>query len=524
MPSELTAAGAARASGGLLFYVVIALLAFAAAGWVVAATRAWGLGVSPDSVTYLTTAEQFARGWGFLPQEETAELATPHFPPLFPMALAAVSVVDDDLRVVARWLGVALMAVNVVLVALLGARAAGRVGACVVALLVATNDAMLDAHAWLLSEPLAIAFTLAALLLLTDGITPATSRKRRRWLLFCAALATAAACLTRYAAISLIAAGMLAIVFAHHATWRQRLVEAVTYAVIATAPLGLWVLRNRMLAGTGTNRRLSWNGISKRHWEQLGDAVERWASLPQSGWALLIASVAAAVGVGVAVFVLRRRVARPATGANATQRDAERIAVLRPLLLFAGCYAALVLTTVAFLDRSTPLDSRILLPLQVSLAIPAMTLGWTLLSGMRHGPVIAVGVVAFMTAAGVTGSISLANDLAADGHGFTARWWTQSPTLKYAGTIPTAQPIYSNAPEVLYVHLRRPARLLARGSDPDLARRLRWEGARVVWFDRYKRSGSLDAESVLVRKLGLVRIARTGDGSIYQAGPASPAP
>jgi hypothetical protein len=126
-----------------------------------------------------------------------------------------------------------------------------------------------------------------------------------------------------------------------------------------------------------------------------------------------------------------------------------------------------------------------------------------------------------MAASSVTGSISLANDLAADGHGFTARWWTQSPTLKYAGTIPTSQPIYSNAPEVLYVHLRRPARLLARGSDPDLPRRLRWEGARVVWFDRYKRSGSLDAESVLVRKLGLVRVARTADGSIYRATPTT---
>ena len=510
--------------GRWFFHVIIVLLAAAGAGWVIAATLAWGLGVSPDSVTYLATAEQFAQGWGFVPHGEANELATPHFPPLFPMVLAALTAGNDDLRVVARWLQVALIAVNVVLVALLGTRAAGRVGGLVAALLVAANGVVLDAHSWLLSEPMAIAFTFAALLLLADGLAPAAARNRRRWLLLGAALATAAACLTRYAAISLIAAGALAIVTAPVGAWRQRLVDAVTFAVIATAPLGLWVLRNRMLVGTGTNRRLSWNGIGDRHLEQLRLALEQWASWPDNSRAFLIAALATAAAVCAAAWAQRRRAARPRSEQDLTHGEAKPMTVVRPLLLFAACYIALVLTTIAFLDRSTPLDSRLLLPLQVALVVPAMTLAWALLSRLRHGGIVATGLVAFMAAANLTTSVPLAKTLAADGHGFSARWWTRSPTLKHARTIPTSQPIYSNAPEVLYVHLRRPARLLARGNDPDLPRRLRWEGAAVLWFDRYKRSGSLDAEQVIVRKLGLIRVARLTDGAIYRAGSPTTAP
>ena len=514
-------AGAQRWSAGL-YYAVIALLAAAAAGWVVAATHAWGLGVSPDSVAYLTTAEQFSRGAGFIPLADGNDLATPHFPPLFPMVLAALSIRNDDLRVAARWLQVALMAVNVVLVALLGARAAGRAGAFVAALLVASNDAMLEAHSWLLSEPMAIAFMLAALLLLADGLAPTASRKARRYLLLGAALATAAACLTRYAAISLIAAGALSIAFAAHVAWRRRLLDAATFAVIATAPLGLWVLRNRVLAGTGTNRQISWNGISKRHFEQLGDALERWVSWPQDRWAMLIALIAAAGAAWAAALTMGRGAQLPAAKPKPGDRAAQRMSALRPLLLFAACYAGLVLMTVAFVDRSTPLDSRLLLPLQLALAVPAVTIVWGFLSCLPRGAAVGITVVAFVAASSITGSVTLGRALAAEGHGFTARWWTQSPTLKRAATVPTSQPIYSNAPEVLYVHLRRPARLLARGSDPELPRRLRWEGATVVWFDRYQRSGSLDSERVLVRKLGLVRIARTADGSIYQVAPPPP--
>jgi len=506
-----------------LFYGVTALVALVAACWVIVATRAWGLGVSPDSVAYLTTAEQISEGWGIVPHGDPTRLATPHYPPLYPMVLAALRTVNEDLRAAARWLHVALAVLNVLLIALLGARAAGRAGGMVAAF-VGLNGAVLEAHAWLLSEPLAMTFTLAGLILLPDGLAPnATPARRRRFLLW-AALATGAACLTRYASLALLASGVLGIFVAARGRRRQGLIDATTFAVIAIAPLALWVVRNRFLADTTVNRRLAWFGFDRHHLEQLENTVARWFALrPSSVVEALVAVLLAAAGAWTTVIILRRAATRDAAAVDARRRlefVRVRNAVLVPFIV---CYTALVLVTVAFLDRSTPLDARILLPLQVPLVVLLVSVAMDLLAPRRRWHAPAVAALLFVVTIGLGRSLTLGRELAVDGHGFSAGWWAKSQTVQHVATVPSSTVLYSNAPEVLYVHLGRHAHLLPRAYDADGARRMRWEDATVVWFSRYRRGGTLQAEQEFVRRMGLTRTARLRDGAVYRMAPARPA-
>ena len=529
LTEQARVANAPTAGSARLFYGVTTLVALAAACWVIVATRAWGLGVSPDSMAYLVTAEQISEGWGIVPHGDPTRLATPHYPPLYPMVLAALRTVNDDLRAAARWLHVALAAVNVLLIALLGARAAGRAGG-VVAAFVGLNGAVLEAHAWLLSEPLALTFTLAGLILLADALALDATHGRRRRLLLWAALATGAACLTRYASLALLASGVLGIIVAARDRRRQGLIDAATFAVIGIAPLALWVVRNRFLADTTVNRRLAWFGFDRHHLGQLEDTAARWFALRPSGVVeALVAVLLAAAGAWITALILRRGATRDGVPENARDGAAEgaprRVDFARVrnnvLLPFIVCYAALVAVTVAFLDRSTPLDARILLPLQVPLVVLLVSMAIDLLAPRRRWHAPAVAALLFLVTIGFGRSVALGRELAAGGHGFSARWWAESQTVRHVATLPSWTVLYSNAPEVLYVHLGRHAHLLPRAYDADGARRMRWEGATIVWFSRYRRGGTLQAEEEFVRRMGLIRTARLKDGAVYRMAPAT---
>ena len=224
--------------------------------------------------------------------------------------------------------------------------------------------------------------------------------------------------------------------------------------------------------------------------------------------------------LGAALLVLAGPITAAGEDAPQTHADFARVrnAVLVPFIV---CYATLVAVTVAFLDRSTPLDARILLPLQVPLVVLLVSVAMELLAPRRGWRAPAVAALLFVVAIGLGRSLTLGRELAADGHGFSAGWWAKSQTVHHVATLPSWTVLYSNAPEALYVHLGRHAHLLPRAYDADGARRMRWEDATIVWFSRYRRGGTLQAEQEFVRRMGLIRTARLLDGAVYRMAPAT---
>lgn len=182
------------------------LLAPAAVGAValVVVTRG-GAHASPDSAFYVGLARNVAGGVGW--ESPPGSFPLSHFPPLFPAVLAVFGWLGLDPLDAAGWLNPVLFGLSAALMAVVVRRASGSavVGAGAAVALVVSRD-LLFAHSSALSEPLFILLTLGTLVALGRYLESAGIG----WLAAAAGLA-AAATLTRYAGIVLVAAGVVAV-------------------------------------------------------------------------------------------------------------------------------------------------------------------------------------------------------------------------------------------------------------------------------------------------------------------------
>jgi 4-amino-4-deoxy-L-arabinose transferase-like glycosyltransferase len=512
--------------------VAIVLIALVAGGMMSVMTR-WGAGLTTDSLTYLRAAALFERGYGLVQPDPAGQLASPHFPPLYPLVISALTFDGGRLATTARWLNVSLLMLNVCLIGALAWRASGSRGAAVAAsALLAASSPLLELHVWAWSEPMFLASMMVALLLLSRALSAGSRRA-----LLLAALATGAGCATRYAGIALIAGGCLGILVLAPWTIRRRLLAAIAFGAIAAAPLAMWMFRNRTLTETAVNRGIQLLGFDQRDFERVYQTLLQWLMplplglhLNTTVWFVTLTLAAMA---WLTIIIHRRAVADPdRSTAGQEQRPAT---VLRQLLLvFVPCYVGLVLASIGLLDSTTPLDNRILSPVQIALIVGVVAAGGRAAWVWRRSP-HRVGLwigcgAAVLVGINVYSSIDLVRHATGRGLGLASRKWVESAVIREAASLPPTIGIYSNMPELIEVHLGRPAEILPRpynrsthtpyANYPARVRRaakeLRSSDGAVVWFRRASRSDQFESEIKLVRKLGVGRTYQSRDGAIYR--------
>jgi hypothetical protein len=402
-----------------------------------AAMAPYGPGMTPDSVHYLSAAENLRRGLGYatsvVPWNGPFPRPIALWPPLYPAVLAVVTAAIG--ATAGPWgLNALLMGVSTWRIA----RAAPLLGA----LAFAIAPAVISVHGYAWSEPL---FLLLAILAL-EGQERLLAEPAPKRLAF-AVLFTALACLTRYVGVALVISGALALVLA------GRRLLALIYAALAVAPLGLWLLRNRLVTGTLMGDRTgSGRGLPELIREAAGTL---------GGWLVPVGSLAT-----VALLVLLAVGVVLALRSDFEPRDL-------PWIAFGAVYPVLLLAlarTVAF----DPLSSRLLVPLVVPLVVlAARHLDWH-----RRGLATAVALLLVASPALVT-----ARDLASTvrvtrGRGYRAARWRETEAVRMAALHqgPFAASagdglLYSDAPDVLWLYSGRPVRYLPEeGTDPAVLR------------------------------------------------------
>lgn len=221
-----------------------------------------------DNATYLSLAHSLVSGRGYT--ELWDPQVPPHtkYPPVFPLALAALMTVG-----VTTWGGfkffMALAVGGAAVFAFAWAsRRSGPVAAAAVAVLVLLSGGWLQASRWVLSEPLFLLFTFAAL-------WAAERSSTQRWALLAGGLAILAF-FTRSAGLPLVLALLGALVIAR---------EVRTAAILGVAFLvpGLaWFLRARQ-GGQGAYQSEFW--MADPYQPALGTVG--WLDLPGRAWANL---------------------------------------------------------------------------------------------------------------------------------------------------------------------------------------------------------------------------------------------
>jgi hypothetical protein len=431
-------------------------------------TTRYGVGIGTDSGPYLGAAHNIAHGRGvttpftfFTSQYGPLRAAgfegaipLTHFPPLYPFALASLASSGMSLTGAARTLNAILFGVNLVLVGLVAAEVvrSKTVSAAVSLLLLAgpvfgdvlgTRTSWLYLHSTAVSEPLFITWLLLALLMVAryvDGY-------RLRNLVGVGTFA-GLSLLTRYVGVSIVIATVIVVVLWGQGGRPARLRRSGVVLALALIPTVVWTLYNSIFQHGSTPR--SWH----THIESVGgilNVVEGW--LTPAGWA----PAARHTGLVAAGLLIAAALTRPPRGTGGSGESS--LQMLRALVIFAGMYLVVVVVTRDFLDGSTPIDDRILAPIQALYYILIVGALWQLMATRfnSHGRQVATACcVGLCVLVAMPALSSLADRI---DHGVPPRK-PPSPTIQAIRDLPSGVFIATNLPEAVFLGTGRASIIL----------------------------------------------------------------
>ncbi len=464
------------------------------------ATR-WGAAISDDTYFYIHAARDLLAGNGLT--------LTPHFPPGLSLALAAAGLAGLDPLQAVRWLNALLFGLNSLLVgaiilAMTGSTAFSIVGS----LLFFSADALIETHAWAMSEPLFICLMLLGFF--------ALAYQRGKGGAFLAGLFWGLAAATRYIGVAFLPVLAAFCLLRADLPIQQRLRRAVGSVALGLLPLGLYMLRNQFLSGQLGGRVLAWHPMSLGLWRVALGTVLIWfipGRLVHGKEWLWLAGLLLAALAGAGAWFLRRR----KTGLLSPGSD--RAHLVFGLVGSILAYLGVLVVSRSFLDDAIPMDDRLLSPVLVLLLLTLVLLLARIWSGgsvwlaWRKGAVILVLLV--MAGVNLTRSVDTVKSYHALGRGYASARDSISETYAYLRKKPGI-PIYSNESVALYFWLGRetysiPASAGVAAMQADMTQ----QGAYLVIFD------SVPVELYRVTRAelvaGLVEQIHLSEATIYRA-------
>jgi hypothetical protein len=481
-------------------------------------TSRYGIGISADSVGYISVAHSLLAGQGFRCFDGRPYVDQP---PGFPLLLAGCGLlglapVQAARLVNALALGAIVGMAGMSLRRLITCRRIAALGAWAVTVSVPLNG--VGHYAW--TEPL---FILCALLFCDRMTRFITADDRRAFA--AAALCAALACLLRYIGLTIVLTGAIALLWVNSGeNVGRRCRDAALFVGLAVMPLAAWCLRNWLISATLFGARIP----STFTWKQIlmltAETIVRWLAIPgvSSGLRIGPLGVTLLAVVGFGLY-------RVAVG----KLDPSTRVSLRLTACFTLVYLAWLMVssaTVAF-DR---IGDRLLSPVFVPLAMLTVfaidqwrTIAVCPGAGKRLTTTGLVGLslwLAFPTCAALRRTRSMA---VVGAGGYSTARWHESPLVRSLRRQPLPGPVYSNRPDALYLLTGIATRLSPQKSYhnnfvrrnlvslPQFQRELEAAGtASLVWFPDSPRRYLYTVDE-LPSSLGITRMATFPDGTIY---------
>lgn len=524
----------------LLIPVAMALLGVASALY---ASR-WGVGLIADSKYYLGAARSLIEGHGLVVPTVSGKMQTvTEWPPLFSTLLAGFGLFGVDPRVGARWLNISFFGTTI----LVGTQAIRHVTDNSIRLtllggfLMATSVDLLYVYTQAGTEPLFIFFGLLGLFLIGAHLEHPGPRR-----LLGAAAVISLAFLSRFAGAFLVATGALSIVLFDRRDWPDRIKDAAVLGVASSLPMILWMLRNWLSVRQpiGSFRVLVVHPITRKQmslglhtvWGWVSPAREFGGGLanlvghtPGVRWALILVSV-------VAVLAIRRRRGwRERAEGEMTGEPLLAPPLLLVLLAFIVLYLGFLVFSISFLDRTIPLDQRLLSPIFPAALIFIIGTSQRLFRVFRVSHLVRWSAVLgclLLVAVYADASARWVRQGYENGLGYAGRAWSESDILRKVAALPQGVPIYTNGDDVVTLVTGRPADelppkvFLNTGQrNPDygteiavMGEQLR-KGAVLVYLNRITWRRHYPSEDEIKDQLPLRLREGGADGSIYDIAP-----
>ena len=504
------------------FTLLLAALAVLGAILILARQVTYGVGLSADFITYLSTAQSLLAGEGFV---QIHGWPYWHWPPLYPMLLATASLFVFDPYDIAGPLNAAAFGLTLFVAGQYLRRHVRHpflvLWACL-AIMLAIPLTRVASHA--ISEaPFILLVTLS--LVRTSTFLDTGKRSALIW----AAAFASLAFLTRYIGVTVIITTLPLLLFQRGVVPLEKAKRIGSYLLVATLPVALWLVRNILVHGRYGGRR-------NPSPYTLLEVLDKFSS-DLVGWVFLYlpsgnVRVAAAALVGVALLALAVSVG------HAFVRSCRKVGNgtgWHPFYLFGGFALVYLvfLTAVQVRIALEPLGDRYLSPAYIPLLFAAV-FALDKFLGLEPGRKASLLAVTLVT----TLSLWLAGQVALnvyeirrnnnEGRGMgMAPVLVNSEILRYIEEHLLAERIFSNATPALYLGTDHadyhylPPKPTMRTMRKDIENAA--PGAYVAWMDAKQYPRHI---AVLRQLLGLELVAELSDGSIYRVtrSGADPAP
>lgn len=488
--------------------------------WLLKISTPYGLGLIDDAISYIAAARALLAGQGFT----RIWLATglepiTHWPPGFPATLAAISFfLKIDPYRSARFLNMLVFGGNAALLALLGFKMTrSYVASTLISVLFLSNASILHLHAQALSEPLYIFVSLLAFLAFVrafDSDLEGRVWQGYKWLLL-AGFLTAVSYITRYAALSLLATFIVAI-FILRPTWYTRLISFGFFLLGAMPPILAWMLRNKFVGGTATNRAIKWHPVTLENTRRgLQEFFAFLVPLPffRTAWYenyTLLAIILGVFTIVLLVWLLPRGLKKFLKPQDTALPDL--IPFTTTLYIFG--YMGSLLVSLSFFDAATPLNDRILSPVYVAFLVMLVYLSHHFFKqGKIAEKLISLSVIASLLVTFVIAEVREVKLLQQTPTGFASWRWRESTVMEAIRDLPEDTIVYSNQAPAVYFWTGRPAVLVL---DVEYTREaLHNDNAVLVFFFSADADNPRYQAYLAALTEGLTPIVKSGLGYMY---------
>jgi len=515
------------------FLILLLILAIAGSMAILVATR-WGIGVSPDSILYISGARALLAGHGISLQSPGGGYdPITHFPPLYSGILAVIGLTGVEVGLAARVVNALVFAACVFVVGCLLNRWSDEkvkwIPLIGVVLLLA-SWVSLEIHLMAWSEPLFILLGLLSLAVLGKDLDSPETR-----LLLIAAMLAGLAFLTRYAGAALVATGMLGLFLFSPMPINRRFYRACWFGAVSLIPIGLWLLRNTLMIGTAAGRQFIFHVPGKAHVSQALTTLASWFLIPDTArtWIKVMVVLVVVLGLLAAIFFGRERLS---ANHSLRGRFSAIPGVIKLLGLFMLVYAGFLVFSISFIDANTPLDGRILSPVFVFGLILA---GYAAIEVSHHSfmwkrwikLIVGIAALSFCILYLWRGANLLLRSYDA-GIGYNSVSWHHSETLSGLTKIPKGIAIYTNIPDGVFFLTNQsvyglPSRYesMNQRPNPEFAQELmeiremsQNNEVVIVYFKGFDQA-NLPSEQELVDLLHAQVIEEYTDGTIFRVSP-----
>jgi hypothetical protein len=465
-------------------------------------TEIFGPMFTPDSIIYLQAAENFKSGYGVSIRDADGFKILTHFPPLYPVILSFF----DNFKL----LNSILAFITLFVFGFIVFDATGSIITSVLSIIffsLSPTYIYIFSHLW--SETLSLPFVLLTIFLIKRYLD-----HRSTWLLVLFSVLISISTLIRYANLFFIL--FIALIFF---LYRTKLSQFITALFISISGFVFLLLRAYFSPHALPPRSFNFHLLSDTHLFGLIKTIHDYILPEQSAhWhPILIPITIVGLSLGIALIIFSRR------------KSKLMLSSWEKILISASTsYLLFIFISISTMDFSTPLDKRILSPFFVFM-LAFLFIFLYKISQFKLGSLIIYFTILLAYLPYTKDFVEISRK--------GLQWKLNYPSLSNLHIIeeirklPQDAYIYSNAPELIYLHTKRfsskiPAKYLdGRNISPnfqdklkEMATKLKEKDVFLVLIYPYSRP-YLPAEDELNSLLDLQVYKRTQDGVIYKVKP-----